>query len=97
VDDTIAGAPQDSIPVRVEVLAAGVDLPIDLDDEARFAAREIGDVATDDDLAAEGDAQAATFELAPETLLGGRGVVTQVMGLRTQLELTVSDVARARG
>jgi hypothetical protein len=61
-EDAVAGALQEAISARVEVLAARVDFPIDLDDEASFGADEVGDVAAHDHLAAEGESQAAAFE-----------------------------------
>ena len=57
-EDAVAGALQDGIPVRVEVLTPRVDFAVDLDDEASLAAGEVGDVAGDDHLAAEGEAEA---------------------------------------
>ncbi|HSA90944.1 MAG TPA: hypothetical protein VLF42_13720, partial [Burkholderiales bacterium] len=48
--DAVACTVQELIPVCIEMLTAAVHVPIDFDDEARFAAREVSDVAADDDL-----------------------------------------------
>ncbi len=96
-EHAVAGALQQRIPMRVKALAPEVDFPIDFDDEERFAAREVGDVATDNHLTAEGDAEAAAFERGPEAQLGERGVVTKVVGLRFELMLAIDDVAWTRG
>ena len=65
-EDAVAGALQDGVPVRVEVLALRVDFAVDFDDEARFAACEVGDVVRDDHLAAEGEAEATAAQGGPE-------------------------------
>jgi hypothetical protein len=85
---------QDTIPVRIEVSAGLMHAPIHLDHEASLGADQVGDEATHDHLAAEGEAQAAAFERRPEAPLGEGGVVTKVMGARFELELTMGDVAR---
>jgi hypothetical protein len=96
-EDAVASALQELISVSIEVLAPKVDLPIDFDDEAGFGADEVSDVAADDHLTAEGDPEAAAFERGPEALLGERGVVTKVVGLRFELMQAMDDVTRARG
>jgi hypothetical protein len=96
-EDAVAGALQEAISVSIEVLAPKVDFPIDFNDEEGFGADEVSDVAADDHLTTEGEAEVASFERGPEALLGERGVVTKVVGLRFELMLAMDDVAWARG
>jgi len=93
----VAGALQELISLNIEVLAPEVHFPIDVDDEEGFGADEVSDVAADDHLTTEREAEAAASEGGPEALLGERGVVTKVVGLRFELELACDHVTRARG
>jgi hypothetical protein len=69
--DAVAGAQQLRVAVRVETLPPAMHAAIDFDDEVGDGADGIGDVATDDRVATEREAQAAAFERGPQAQLGG--------------------------
>ena len=82
MDDPVSGALEVLVPKGIEPSTSGVHAAVDFDDEAQGRADEVRDVAADDDLAAEGDAEAAAAQLGPEQLLGERWVLPQTARLR---------------
>ena len=81
----------------IEMRAALVKAAIHFDDEPRGGSAEVRDVATDDDLTTEGDAETAAAQLGPEQLLGERWVAPQMVRLRGELVLALGGLATLIG
>jgi len=75
----------------------GVHAAVDFDDEAPRGADEVRDVAADDDLAAEGDAEAAAAKLGPEELFGERRVVPEMVGPGSEFVATLGGLTTLIG
>jgi hypothetical protein len=97
VHDLVSGALEVLVSEGVEPGASEVDGAVDFDDEAPGGAEEVGDVANDDDLATEGDAELGATECGPEELLGECWVVPEMVGLGCELALTLGGLTMVIG
>ena len=95
-EDTIAGGPQVRIPVLIELRAALVKAAIHFDDQAGGGCTEICNVATDDDLTTECDAETAAAQLIPQASLRRLEMLAHALRANCELMQTLRDLATLR-
>jgi hypothetical protein len=92
-NDPIASALECCIAAGIEMCAGMMIAAIHFDDHPHTGRAEISDVATDDELAPECDAQATAAQLIPQARFRRGEVLTHALRAKSELLLMLRDLA----